>query len=90
MFRLNLIGAAMLFGSALVGFALAALGLEQRWAITAALVLMIAADLVYRLTRRVPGRERWLGAQAGGFLALGPVWIMGLVLAVLFQFGLLD
>ena len=91
MFRLNLVGAAMLFGSALVGFALAALGLEQRWAATTALLLMIVADLVYRLTRRaLPARERWLGSQAGGFLALGPVWLMGLVLAVLLQFGLLE
>ncbi len=90
MFRLNLTGAALLFGCALAGFALAALGLSQRWAGTAALALMVVLDLVLRLRSPAAGRDKWLGSGAGGFLALGPVWIMALVLAALLQFGLLD
>lgn len=90
MFRLNLIGAALLFGCALVGFALTALGLSQRWSITIALALMVVLDLAYRLRHPATGREKWLGSASGGFLALGPVWIMALILAGLFQFGLLD
>lgn len=90
MFRINLAGAAMLFGSALVGFALAALGLDRRWAGTAALLLMVVLDLAYRLRQPAAGRAKWLGSGAGGFLAFGPVWLMGLVLAALLQFGLLE
>lgn len=90
MFRLNLIGAALLFGCALVGFALTALGLSQRWSVTIALGLMVGLDLAYRLRHPASGRDMWLGPASGGFLALAPVWVMGLVFLVAFQFGLLD
>jgi uncharacterized membrane protein YphA (DoxX/SURF4 family) len=90
MFRFNIVGGVMLGIGALVGGTLSALGVAPRWAGSIGVGVMLVADLLYRWRQRAPGVNPWLGAGYGGFLAIAPAWLMGVVLIVAAQFGLLD
>jgi hypothetical protein len=90
MIHFNVLGAVMLLGSALVGFAFGAFGVSPRIYGTIALLLMCTLDILYRWRNKAEGREKWLGQRTGGFLGIAPVWITALVLAVLLYAGLLE
>lgn len=90
MFRINVVGLGMLLAAAVVGGGLSALGVPSRWAGSAGAAVLVAADLIWRWRQPAAGRDKWLAGHAGGFLALGPVWIIGLVLIGFAQAGLLE
>jgi len=90
MFRFNIVGGVMLAIGALVGGTLSAFGVEPRWAGTIGASVMGVADLIYRGRQIAPGVNPWLNASYGGFLALGPSWLIGLILIIGAQFGLFN
>lgn len=82
MIRFNGIGLGMLFGSALVALILSTiLKSQEAISIITASALMIVADLAYRARQpERDGTNKWLATKSGGFIALGPVWVMGILL----------
>ena len=79
----NLIGFAMLILSALI-FALPGylLKFPNAPVMIGVGIVLIAADLVMRLTNR--SKERWLmGDRTGGYLFFIPVWIFGIAMIVI-------
>lgn len=90
MFRVNLVGGVLLVIGALIGGTLSAVGLEPRWAGTIGAGVMVLADLIYRGRQMAPGVNPWLDSGYGGFLALGPSWLIGLIIVIGAQFGLMD
>ena len=89
MFAINLAGIVMLFAAAFVALVANTLGVPQSISAPAGVGLMVLLDFGYRLRNDATGRQKWLGRKTGGFLALGPTWIMGLVILALLPFGLL-
>lgn len=90
MFRFNIVGGVMLAIGALVGGTLSAFGVEPRWAGTIGASIMLVADVIYRWRKQAPGVNPWFDVHSGGFLALGPSWIIGLILVIGAQFGLFN
>ena len=85
MIRLNAAGMVMLMGSALIALVLASiLKFDESINVIIAGTLITLADVIYRLRYdAAQGENRWFAGGAGGFIALGPAWIIGLVLLVM-------
>ncbi|MDA0244310.1 MAG: hypothetical protein OT477_12905 [Chloroflexi bacterium] len=90
MFNFNIPGILMLFGGALLSNILITLGASTKVGVTIGLGVMMAADVAYRWGRSPEtGWRKWVAVNGGGFVALGPVWALGLLLVVLVQLELL-
>lgn len=85
MVRFNLVGFGMMILGGVIGLTVSTLLADgsESMAILVGGTIALLADLVYRFRNdQVTGRAKWLGLKTGGFLAIGPVWIVGVILLI--------
>jgi hypothetical protein len=69
---------------------LAVADLSFTWALSAGCVVMSLADGALRLRSEATGKEKWLTGGEGGIFGRMPVWILGIVLLIVTQTGLIE
>lgn len=69
---------------------LAALDWSFTWALSAGCVAMSLGDGLLRLRGEITGKERWLAGSQGGIFGRLPVWILGMLLLLVTQIGLIE
>ncbi|MEZ4593824.1 MAG: hypothetical protein R3D55_22160 [Chloroflexota bacterium] len=88
--RVNGTGVILLFVCLGVMIVFAVVGWSFTWALSAGCVVMSALDGALRLRSDTEGREKWLTSSVGGVFGRMPVWILGIVLLVFVQVGLIE
>ena len=90
MIRSNKKGLIMVLIGVAVMVALAVFSFTFRAALSYGCGVMIVLDGVLRLRHSAVGKDKWLTAAAGGFFGRMPVWVLGLILLILLQTGLVE
>ena len=69
---------------------LAAFGWSFTWALSGGCVVISLVDAGLRLRSGAAGKEKWLTGSQGGVFGRLPIWILGLVLLIVVQPGLIE